>query len=478
MPYQLYINGRWTDAADGATIDVRNPATGELVAKAAFGGTADARAAMHAAAGAFGTWKTTSAHERAALLNRTAGIVRQRAQAIARVLTEENGKPLVEAAAEAVSCAAWLEWFAGEGVRAYGRHIPSHTAAKRLWVIRQPVGVVVAVTPWNFPVGLAVRKVGAALAAGCSVVWRPADQTPLSAMLLAECFHEAGFPPGAFNLVTGDGPTVVKEMMDHPACRKLAFTGSTAVGKKLMEQASRRLIRLSLELGGHAPLIVFPDVDLAAAVELTVAAKFRNAGQTCISPSRIYVHRRIEDAFRDAIVARAKRIVVGNGLEPGVEMGPMLNAAGIARVEAFLSDAMSRNARLLAGGKRLAGGAHDRGFFFAPTVIDRIPSGTRLTCEEYFGPILPLIPFENEAEVVAEANATNYGLAAYLLTKDLGTAIRVSEALEYGIVGVNDAVPTVPHAPFGGWKESGMGREGGSEGIDSYLETKYISVGI
>ncbi len=477
MAYRLYIDGIWRDAVGGGTRQVLNPATSEPVGEFAFGGVADALTAMDAAERAFPLWKAVTAHDRAAVLKRAADLIRERCAEIARLVTRENGKPLPESEAETLGCAGWFEWFAEEAKRNYGRHVPTHSAGKRIWTIQQPVGVVVAVTPWNFPVNLMCRKLAAALAAGCTAVCRAASETPLSAMTLFECLHEAGIPRGAANLITGDGASTTEAMMNHRACRKLSFTGSTAVGKRLMAQAAPRLIRLSLELGGHAPLIVFPDVDVTAAAEQTVLGKFRNAGQSCISPSRIYVHRSIYARFREAVAERTRTLRVGDGLDPGVEMGPLLNEARFESTAAFLKDAVEKGATTVAGGRRLSGGLYDRGFFFEPTVLENVPTSARLTCEEIFGPILPLFPFDTEEEAVALANDTNYGLAAYVLTRELGTAIRVSEAREFGIVGVNDTVPAVPYAPFGGWKESGMGREGGSEGLQAYLETKFISLG-
>jgi succinate-semialdehyde dehydrogenase/glutarate-semialdehyde dehydrogenase len=439
---------------------------------------ADALAAMDAAATAFPAWKSQTAYVRGGLLDKAADLIRERAKEISRVLTLENGKPFAESMAETIGCAMWLEWFAEEGKRVYGRMAPSHFPHKRHWVIHQPVGVVVAVNPWNFPINLMSRKLAAALAAGCTIVCRPASQTPLSTMLVYECLHDAGFPPGVVNLVTGSAGKVTTAMLEHPACRKLSFTGSTATGKQLMQQAGARITKLSLELGGHAPLLVFPDVDLPAAVEQTVIGKFRNAGQSCIAPTRIYVHQEIFEDFTDGVVERVKAMKVGDGLEEGVEMGPLFDASQLRSVSAFVADAVAKGAKVLTGGRRLTGDGYDQGYFYAPTVLINIHPTMRLTCEEVFGPILPLIPFRDEAEAIAAANNTEYGLAGYVLTRDFATALRVSEALEYGIIGLNDAVPTVPQAPFGGWKESGLNREGGYEGIHAYMETKYISVGM
>lgn len=478
MPYQLYINGKWRDGAAGKTVDVENPATGAVVATSAYGEVSDAIDAMDAAASAFPGWKAQTAYERGACLDKAAALIRERAKEIARVLTEENGKTFAESMAETIGCAMWFEWFAEEGKRVYGRMVPSHYGHKRHWVIHQPVGVVVAVNPWNFPINLMCRKLGGALAAGCTIVTRPATQTPLSTMLLFECIHEAGFPPGVVNLVTGSASKLTNAMLEHPACRKLTFTGSTATGKQLMAKAAERITKLSLELGGHAPMLVFPDVNMADAVEQSVVAKFRNAGQSCISPTRFYVHRDIFNEFSEMVTDRVANMKVGNGLEDGVEMGPLFDQTQLESVAAFVDDAVSKGAKVLTGGKRLTGGDYDKGYFYAPTVLTDITPNMRLTCEEVFGPVLPLIPFDSEEEAIAAANNTEYGLAAYALVRDISTALRVSEALEYGIIGLNDAVPTVPQAPFGGWKESGINREGGYEGIHSYMEVKYISVGV
>jgi succinate-semialdehyde dehydrogenase/glutarate-semialdehyde dehydrogenase len=476
MPYQLYIDGAWRDAQGGATRGVMNPATGEVVATAAYGDQADAQLAMDAAGKAFIDWRKRSAHDRARVLSRAADLIRERYREIARVLTQENGKPLGESLAETSGCADWFEWFSEEGKRAYGRMVPSHVEAKRHWVICQPVGVVAAISPWNFPINLMARKLAAALAAGCTAVTRPSSLTPLSSMLLVECLHDAEFPAGAVNLVTGSADRVTETLMSHPACRKLTFTGSTAVGKQLMRRASDRMIKISLELGGHAPLVVFPDVEMTKAVEQTIVGKFRCSGQSCIAPSRVFVHKDIFEEFTGALVCRAKKIVVGNGLCDGIEMGPLVDQKQLSKMEEFVEDAKSKGGHVLTGGQRLKGAEYDRGFYYAPTIIKGINDSMRLMSEEVFGPILPLIPFEDEESVIAAANNTSYGLAGYVLTRDFGAALRMCEALECGVLGLNDTVPTVPHAPFGGWKESGSGREGGSEGLQAYMETKYISI--
>jgi len=477
MPYKLYFGGEWHDAENEKTIDIINPATGEIVAAASYGAAVDAKKALDCAEMAFPNWKAQTAYYRGNLLARAAENIRERENEIARVLTEENGKPISESITETRGCAAWFNWFAEEGKRVYGRMIPSHYDHKRHWVIRQPIGVVAAVAPWNFPIALMCRKLAAALAAGCVVVSRPSSRTPLSTALIFECMHDAGFPPGSIGFIVGAASELTDVMLDHRSVSKIAFTGSTEVGKELMAKAGNRITKVSLELGGHAPLIVFPDVDLEDAVEKTVTGKFRNAGQSCIAPTRIYIHEEVFDEFAERAVARTAKIVVGNGLDAKVEMGPLFNEGQLESIETFIADAVAKGAEVLVGGKRLVGNGYEKGFFFAPTIIKNIKGTMRLSCEEIFGPIMPLIPFSTEEEVIREANATEFGLASYVLVKDISIAIRVLEALDYGIVGLNDTVPTVPQAPFGGWKESGIGREGGMEGIDAYLETKYVSIG-
>jgi succinate-semialdehyde dehydrogenase/glutarate-semialdehyde dehydrogenase len=474
----MYINGQWRNGAAGKTVDVVNPANGEVVATSAYGEVGDAVAAMDAAATAFPAWKAQTAYVRGAHLDKAAALIRARAQEISRVLTRENGKTFAESMAETIGCAMWFEWFAEEGKRVYGRMVPSHFSHKRHWVLHQPVGVVVAVNPWNFPINLMSRKLAGALSAGCTIVSRPATKTPLSSMLLFECLHDAGFPPGVVNLVTGSAGKITTAMLEHPACRKLTFTGSTAIGKELMQQAGERITKVSLELGGHAPMIIFPDVNIDEAVEQSVVGKFRNGGQSCIAPTRFYIHQDIFDEYCEKVTARVAAMKVGDGLEEGIEMGPMFDQAQVDSVTAFVDDAVAKGAKVLTGGKRLTGPGYDRGYFYAPTVLTNIAGNMRLTCEEVFGPVMPLIPFTDEAEVIAAANNTDYGLAGYVYARDISTALRVSEALEFGIVGLNDPVPTVPQAPFGGWKESGINREGGYEGIHSYMEVKYICVGV
>jgi len=376
-------------------------------------------------------------------------------------------------------CAAWFEWFAEEGKRCYGRMIPSMFGNKRHWVLQQPVGVVVAISPWNFPVNLMSRKLAAGLAAGCTVVTRPASNTALSSMMIIECLHDAGFPKGTVSLVTGPSSDSGSLFL-HKACRKVSFTGSTGVGREIMRQCAPNITKLSLELGGNAPLIVFPDVDLKASADTSVIGKFRNAGQSCIAPQRIFVHKNIFEEFTNLVVAKCKTYVVGNGVDAGVDMGPLFNKKQFDTIDGFVKDAVSKGAKVLCGGERLTGKGHagadlDKGYFYPPTVLTGITAEMRVMTEEVFGPVMPLIEFEDEADVIKRANDTEYGLAGYVLCKDIAVGTRVAEQLEFGVIGLNDTVPTVPNCPFGGMKASGFGREGGVEGLEAYMETKYIS---
>ncbi|MCC7493414.1 MAG: NAD-dependent succinate-semialdehyde dehydrogenase [Fimbriimonadaceae bacterium] len=474
--FGLYVGGQWCQAADGRRIEVINPANEEVLASVPYGGQAEARRALEAAAAAGPGWRELTAYDRGALLRRAGELTRERCDEIALLMSLEEGKTLAGARAEVLQAAATLDWFAEEGKRVYGRIVPPSVGSKRLWVLHQPIGVVAAVTPWNFPIALQSRKLGAALAAGCTTVSRPASGTPLCTMAWFSCLHEAGFPPGVINLVAGPPDTVVGEFIDHPVCRKISFTGSTAVGKELLQRCAPQLKKLELELGGHAPVLVFPDVDVAAAAKECVVGKFRNMGQVCISPTRFYVHRSIREEFTAAVVAAVQQLKLGDPLTPGCEAGPLFERRNVESVERFVADAVAKGARVLAGGRRPPG--FDRGYWYEPTVLDQIDRTMRLTCEEVFGPILPLLTFDTVDEVLAAANDTTYGLAAYVLTRDLSTAIRCAEGLEYGIIGLNDPVPATPQMPFGGMKESGLGREMGAEGIYEYLETKMVSVGL
>ncbi len=471
--FKQLIGESWTDAQGGGTWDLLDPATEELIQKVPFGGKADAEAAVNAASNAFPGWSRKTPYERGAVLTQAAAWLRPRADELARVTTEESGKPLAESKAEWVSACGYLEWFAAEGVRAYGRVIPARVATRRIEVIHQPLGVVGTVTAWNFPVYNLVRSWAAALAAGCTVVGRPSEYTPRSGMLLARALQEGGAPAGVINVVSGDPAEVAGVMMRDPRVRKVAFTGSPRVGKLLMDQASETVTRLSLELGGNAPVLVFDDVDVDHAAQLAVTWKTRNCGQVCVSPQRFYVHEAIYDAFAERVTSYTAALRVGHGLSEGTQVGPLINRTQLERVEELVSRSVDGGAKLETGGTRKSG----QGYFYAPTVLSHVAPGIPAHDEEIFGPVLPLIPFSNTDEALKLANSTEYGLAAFVLTNDLNTSILVSEGLEAGMVCINDWLPATPEAPFGGAKGSGFGRETGSEGLLEYLETKTIFTG-
>ncbi|MCC7352290.1 MAG: NAD-dependent succinate-semialdehyde dehydrogenase [Anaerolineae bacterium] len=474
----MYLNGEWVNAASGRTRAIINPATEEVVAEVPYGGRHEAAQGLEIADKALPSWMARTAYERADILKRTADLIRARLDEIATALTQEVGKTLAESRGEIRASAAYFEWFAEEGKRAYGRIVPANLATRRRWVIKHPVGVVATIAPWNFPVLLQVRKIAAALAAGCTIVARPASATPLATMLMFSCLHDAGLPAGVANLVTGPSDEQTQVFMESPLCRKISFTGSTEVGKGLMRAAAEQLKKLSLELGGHAPFVVFDDVDPAYAARLAVAGKFRNMGQVCISPTRFYVQRRSLEAFMEEAVARARSWRVGNGLDANADVGPLFDRRQVESMEAFVADAVRKGAKVLCGGKRPGGEKYRRGFWFEPTVLADVNPTTRLTCDEVFGPILPIFSFDTLDEALCLANNTNYGLAAYVVTHDLRTTLRMAEGLQAGIIAVNDVTPATAEAPFGGRKESGFGREGGHEGIEEYLETKYVSLGL
>ncbi len=476
----MYINGEWTGAEGGATFDVVNPAAREVVAKVANGGIAETRKAIEAAHTAFKEWSALPPKERGKILWRIQeGMERQRDE-IAKLIVQENGKPFEEARKEVAFALGYFGWFAEEARRVAGEWIPSPVSGKRLWVFRQPIGPVAAITPWNFPATMVTRKIAPALAAGCSVVLKPASATPLTALALARICHDAGLPAGVFNvLTTSRASSVAAEILSHPLIRKVAFTGSTEVGKWIMERAAKQVKRLSFELGGNAPFIVFDDADLDAAVEGAVAIKFlRVGGQSCICANRIYVQESVADRFIPAFVDRVKALHVGPGFEPGAQVGPLINEETRRKVSALVEDAVSRGARLLTGGHDLNEGALGRGFFYAPTVLVDVTDAMPVCTEEIFGPVAPVATFRTEDEVIRRSNDTPFGLAAYFYSRDMGRIIRVAEQLEYGLVGVNDAAGYTHEIPFGGFKESGLGREGGHEGIEEYTEVKSVVVSV
>jgi len=473
--YRQLIDGQWVDAASGGTWDVIDPATEATIRTVPFGDRADCRLAIEAAERAFPSWSRKTAWERGAILIQAASLMRSRAKELGTITVRESGKPFAQARGEWFVAADLFEWFAEEGKRAYGRTIPSRVASKRLTLIRQPLGVVGVITAWNFPAYNPARAWAAALAAGCTVVGRPSEYTPLTAMAMAAILMEAGLPAGVLNLINGDPDGMGQEMLDHPSLRKISFTGSVRVGKILMDGASRTVTRLSLELGGNAPVLVLPDVDLDAFAAGSVSAKFRNNGQVCVSPQRFLVHRSIADQVAERVAERARGLKVGSGLERDSQVGPLINARQRDRVEALVAAATTGGAEALTGGARPAELA--KGYFYQPTVLAGVRTDHALYGEEIFGPVMPIIPFDELDEAIALANGTPYGLAAYLWTNDLKTAITASERLEFGMIGINEWTPHGTEAPFGGWKESGIGHESGAEGLNEYLETKLIGIG-
>jgi len=475
----LFINGQWTPSASGRTFPVTDPATGETIAHVADADREDARRAIAAAHAAFPSWSRIPAVERSRILQKVAALMRERKEPLARQLTREMGKPIREARGEIEYAASFLDWFAGEGERVYGDVILPQVPGKRHLVLKQPVGVVAAITPWNFPAAMVTRKVGPALAAGCTVVLKPAEQTPLTALALAELFAEAGLPPGVFNIVTASDPKDVgEELLHNPVVRKITFTGSTEVGKYLMREAANQVKRISLELGGHAPVIVFDDADLDKAVQGTLVSKFRNMGQTCVCANRVYVQRGVLEAFAAKFAEAVARLRVGSGLDEDVQVGPLSDAAGLQKVKTHVDDALAQGARALTGGQVLTGDGFSGGCFYAPTVLVDVREGMRIMEEETFGPVAPIIAFDTEADAYQRANDSRFGLAAYVFSENLSRAIRAAEQLEYGIVGVNEGLPSAAQVPFGGMKESGIGREGGPYGIQEFLEVKLVGIGV
>jgi succinate-semialdehyde dehydrogenase / glutarate-semialdehyde dehydrogenase len=476
MQYKMLINGEWRDAASGETWDVINPATEEKIETVPFGDATEADQAIEAAYAAQPGWAAMTAYERADILRATADNIRSRIDELAPIMTRECGKPINEAKGEWGACADLFEWFAEEGKRAYGRTIPARKHGKRLLVIPQPVGVVATITAWNFPAYLPVRKWAGALAAGCTVVGRPSELTPMSAMALVNVMVESGFPPGVINLINGKPAEQGAAILASPRVRKVSFTGSQRVGQILMRQAADNIKKLSLELGGSAPVLVFGDVDIDWAAQQAVTAKFRNSGQVCISPTRFYVEQSVIGDFLDAVKEKSEALIVGDGLQSSVTTGPLVTAAGLQKVETFVQDAINKKAQVVTGGSRPD---HLRaGFFYNPTVLTNVTPLMRISCDEVFGPVMSVNPFSSVEEALRLANDTPYGLAGYAMTNDLSTAVKVYEGLEFGIVGINDLVPATTEAPFGGIKESGMGREGSREGLYEYMETKFVSMGI
>jgi len=472
-----YLDGRWIGADSGATVTVCDPASGERLAAVPDMGAAETRRAIEAAQAAWPAWRALTARQRSALLRKWYELIVAHADDLALLMTREQGKPLAEARGEVIYGANFVEWFAEEAKRVYGDVIPSPAAQQRLVVLKQPIGVAAAITPWNFPSAMITRKVAPALAAGCPVVVKPAEQTPLSALALAVLAERAGFPPGVFNVVTGsaaNAPVIGAELTSNPIVRKLSFTGSTEVGKLLMAQCAPTLKKISLELGGNAPFIVFDDADVDAAVAGAMASKYRNSGQTCVCANRLLVQEGVYEAFAQKLAAQVAALKVGAGTGAGVQQGPLIDAQALAKVEAHVADAVSKGARVLTGGKRHALG----GTFFEPTVLADVTPAMRCAREETFGPVAPLFRFRDEAEAIALANATDYGLASYFYARDLGRVWRVAEALEYGMVGANVGLIGNEVAPFGGVKQSGIGREGSKYGIEEYLEIKYVCLGI
>jgi succinate-semialdehyde dehydrogenase/glutarate-semialdehyde dehydrogenase len=470
---RAWVDGQWLKADSGATFAVTDPATGETIAQVPDMGAAETRRAIDAAERALPAWRKRTARDRGAILRRWFDLIVSHADDLAMLMTREQGKPLAEARGEVIYGASFVEWFAEEGKGAYGEVVPTYATDRRVLVLKQPIGVCGAITPWNFPIAMITRKVAPALAAGCTVVAKPAEATPLCALALAVLAERAGVPAGVLNIVTADAPRapeVGRALCDDPRVRKISFTGSTEVGRILLRQSAETVKKLSLELGGNAPFIVFDDADLEAAVEGAIASKYRNAGQTCVCANRIYVQDSVYDEFARKLADRVAQLKVGAGTEPGVLVGPLIEPAALEKVEAHVADALAGGARVLAGGHR-----HERGgLFYAPTVLADVTQSMRVASEETFGPVAPLFRFRTEEEVVIMANATEFGLAAYFYSRDIGRVFRVAEALESGMVCANSGMLSTEVAPFGGVKQSGLGREGARQGLEEYLEVKYL----
>lgn len=476
--YQLFYDGSWQNPISNEFYEVISPITGETVSKAAYGNEADTRKAIDSAVGAFKEWAAMPARERAEIMTRTYQLMIENLDDLAQTISIEMGKPISEARGEAKIAAEYLLWNAEEAKRIYGETIPASTRSKRLTVIRQPVGPVAAILPWNFPLSMVTRKVGPALAAGCTVVVKPASQTPGSAAKFIRLLDDAGMPKGVANLVMGNTSQIVDTMLFDKRIKKITFTGSTEVGKLLLRKAADGVKRVSMELGGHAPFIVFEDADLEVAAEGVIASKFRNTGQTCVCANRVYVQNSIKEEFLRILKEKVEALKIGNCLDEETQISALVNKAAVKKVQLHVYDALQKGALLVTGGERYDVPDFDKGNFYKPTILADVNEDMLITYEETFGPVAPVIGFDTEKEVIEKANNTSYGLAAYFFTKDLARSYRVSEALEYGIVGINDPVPTTVQAPFGGAKESGMGREGGHHGLEEFLETKFISTGL
>jgi succinate-semialdehyde dehydrogenase/glutarate-semialdehyde dehydrogenase len=468
-----FIRGAWTGADDGRVVTVRNPASGAAIGTVPRMGTAEARRAVEAAAAALPAWRARTAGERAVILRRWFDLIMANQEDLATLMTAEQGKPMTESRGEVAYAAGFIEWFAEEGKRVYGDTIPQHQADKRLLVLKEPIGVVAAITPWNFPAAMITRKAGPALAAGCTVVLKPASATPFSALALAELGEQAGLPPGVFNVITGDSGAIGTELTTNPIVRKLSFTGSTEVGKQLMAQCASTVKKVSLELGGNAPFIVFDDADLDAAVQGVLQSKYRNSGQTCVCTNRVLVQDGVYDLFARKLSAAVAELKVGDGLKAETQQGPLIDEGAVKKVEEHIADALAKGAAVATGGARHALG----GTFFQPTVLTGVTPAMMVSREETFGPLAPLYRFKTEEEAIEMANDTEFGLASYFYTRDLARSWRVAERLEYGMVGLNTGLISTEVAPFGGVKESGTGREGSKYGLEEYLEIKYLCIG-
>jgi succinate-semialdehyde dehydrogenase/glutarate-semialdehyde dehydrogenase len=471
---KLFVGGKWVTAKSGDHFTVVNPSTGKDVANVSKGGREEAQEAIESADKAFATWSKFTAYERAEYMLKLRDLMLEHDEELATIMSSEMGKAYSESLGEVKYAASFLTWYSEEGKRIYGETIPASASHKRLFVVKQPVGVVAAITPWNFPLAMMTRKLGPALAAGCTSIIKPASQSPLSALAFAKLVEQAGIPEGVVNIVAGATGEISDEIFENPIVKKVSFTGSTEVGKKLVEQSASQLKKLSLELGGHAPFIIFEDADLELAAEGALASKFRNSGQTCVCANRIYVHENVIDEFAEIFRAKVEKLKVGNSLDESVEIGPLVNEDGFEKVQEHVEDAVEKGAKVLQGGSKVG----EEGFFYAPTVLSNVTDDMLIMQEETFGPVAPLTSFTEVDEVIEKANDTEYGLAAYLYTQDISRSVKVSEALDFGVIGLNDAMPGTAQAPFGGQKHSGYGREGGKEGIQEYLSVKYISLGV